>query len=266
MRSWLLIPLLALSFATHAATPASELEMSAAGKIVVGPDGRVVAHQMDGQLAPAVADLVGRNVESWRFEPILVDGVAREAETRMRLQIRADAAKDGTYRLSVHGVSFGEPTADRRNRPPKYPSGAMAMGVGARVLMIAKLDSKGLVTDVHAYQTSLDRATRSDAQAEQFRTMFERASAAAMRRWKFTPGELVGGEPIVGSVMVPIVFEIARNGRRRNASDWRAYASGPVSPAPWVTEDSLAGVDAGSLQDGESAALGSRFKLTNKAF
>lgn len=264
MRSWLLIPLFALSAASHATTPPTQADLSATGKIVVGPDGRVTSHEMDGKLAPAVAELVERNVASWRFAPILVDGVARAAETRMRLEIRADAGKDGSYRLSIQGASFGEPTANRNNRRPKYPPRAIPMGLGARVLMIAKLDSKGEVTDVHAYQTSLDHTTRTEEQARLFRTMFERASAAAVRHWKFTPGEVVGGQPILDSVMVPIVFEMRPRGG--SASGWRGYSAGPVTPAPWATDDSLAGVDTASLEDGQAAALGSRFKLINQAF
>jgi hypothetical protein len=264
MRSWLLTVLFALSFASHAATPPTLAALSATGKIVVGPDGRVTSHRMDGKLAPAVVELVDRNVALWRFEPILVDGVARAAETRMRLEIRAVAAKDGSYRLSIESASFGEPTANRNNRRPQYPPRAAAIGLGARVLMIAKLDAKGHVSDVHAYQTSLDHKARSEEQARLYRAMFERASAAAVRHWKFTPGELVGGQPILDSVMVPIVF--AMGPRHRNESGWLGYTAGPVTPAPWVTAESLARVDAGSLEDGETAALGSRFKLINPKF
>ena len=264
MRSLLLMLLSAFvlpAFATGTATPAAELDTSVTGQIVVGPDGRIVSHVVDGEPAPALKDLIDRNVATWRFEPILVDGVARKAQTRTRFAINAIPDATGNYTLSIKSVSFGEPKANPGNRPPRYPPRAVATRVGARVLVIAKLDARGRVADVHAYQTSLDRETGSEPLARQLREMFERASLAAIRKWSFTPGALVGGEEIEGSVLVPIDFQMAVPGQRRTASAWRAYIPGPISPAPWVTEESLAGIDPHALGNGESASLDSRFRL-----
>jgi hypothetical protein len=61
-------------------------------------------------------------------------------------------------------------------------------------------------------------------------------------------------------MMVPVSFQMYP-GSTASRNDWRAYLPGPISPAPWVTEDSLARVDPNELEDGEAAALESRFRL-----
>lgn len=261
MRSWSLLLLAAFALPAFAAPP-HELEMSTSGEIVIAADGRVVSHELDPGLAPVVKDLVDRNVRNWRFEPILVDGEARPARTRMQLALSAVPDDEGNYTLRLDNVWFGLSKPDPRNRPPQYPSEALSARVGARVMVVAKLDAQGHVVDVHPYQTSLDRPAR-EGLARRLRVLFERAGLAAVRGWKFAPGEMIHGEPIGGSVMVPIVFQAIGSERKSSASEWRAYVPGPISPAPWVTADSLAQIDPNRLEDGASAALESRFRLTS---
>jgi len=73
------IALLALSTASTvwAGKPAQTLEMIAEGEIQIGTDGKVSDYRLKSELAPLVADLVGRNVRKWRFEPILASRSSR---------------------------------------------------------------------------------------------------------------------------------------------------------------------------------------------
>ena len=194
---------------------------------------------------------------------IALDGTPFEVPGVPGLSLRALPNEEGNYTLRLENVWFGVTKPNPRNRPPAYPRSAISARVGARLMVVAKLDARGNVVDVHPYQTSLDRQTRGDGMARRLRGMFERAGLAAVKGWKFTPGEMINGEAIGGSVMVPIWFQITENGRKPSESEWRAYVPGPISPAPWVTEESLAQIDTNALGEGDSASLESRFRLTS---
>jgi hypothetical protein len=240
-----------------------ELEMSTVGEIVIGPDGSVTSHRLEAGLAPVVQALVDKNVKTWTFEPILSGGRAVSARTRMQLALSAVPDSDGNYVLKLENVWFGLPQARNLHRPPSYPNAAIKAGVGARVLVLARLDDEGNVTDVHPYQTSLDRRFGTEGRTERWRKQFERASLAAVKRWKFTPGESIGGQTLESSVLVPLSFRLYGDGSRPSLGDWRAYHPGPITPAPWLNPESLASVDADRLDEGDVGALDSRFKLTS---
>lgn len=257
--------LLAGTGASHvvAAEAMPELEMSTAGEIVIGPDGRVTSHQLEAGLAPVVQALVDKNVKTWTFEPILSEGRAVSARTRMQLALSAVPDRDGNYVLKLDNVWFGLPTARNLHEPPAYPPAAIKAGLGARVLVQARLDDEGNVVDVHPYQTSLDRIVGTEGRTERWRKQFERASLAAVKRWKFTPGESIGGQPLASIVLIPVSFQIYANSAGPSHSDWRAYHPGPITPAPWVNPESLAHLDADRLETGDVGALDSRFRLTS---
>jgi hypothetical protein len=246
-----------------AAEALPELEMSTAGEIVIGPDGRVTSHQLETGLAPVVQALVDKNVKTWTFEPILSEGRAVSARTRMQLALSALPDRDGNYILKLENVWFGLPKARNLHQPPAYPKAAIKAGIGARVLLQARLDDQGNVIDVHPYQTSLDRLVGTEGRSERWRKQFERASLAAVKRWKFTPGESIGGQPLESIVLVPLSFQIYGSSSGPSHSEWRAYHPGPITPAPWVNPESLAGLDADRLDTGDVGALDSRFRLTS---
>jgi hypothetical protein len=241
--------------------PLPELEMRSVGEIVIAPDGRVASHQLEAGLAPVVQALVDKNVKTWTFEPILSEGRAVSARTRMQLALSAVPDRDGNYILKLDHVWFGLPKARNLHRPPSYPKAAIKAGIGARVLVQARLDDKGQVIDVHPYQTSLDRIVGTEGRTERWRRQFERASLAAVKRWQFTPGESIGGVTLESSVLVPLLFQIYGDGSVPARPDWRAYHPGPITPAPWVDPDSLAGLDTDRLGTGDIGALDSRVRL-----
>jgi hypothetical protein len=267
MRSnpWLLVLLAALgSSASMAAdAPRAELELSVAGDLVIDPSGSVREYKLDSGLQPTVAALVEKNLATWRFEPVIVDGRAVVAKTRMNLTIHAMPQGNGDYVLKLQDAGFGGPTARGDVRPPRYPTKAIRSRLGARVLLSVRIDAQGNVVDVHPYQTSLSQHGR-EAVARRWRTLFEEASIAAVREWKYTPGESLDGRAVGSTVMVPIVFTVTEGPRSKALSaQWRAYAPGPVTPAPWVDADSLAAIDADTLDEGESASLDSKVRLAS---
>jgi hypothetical protein len=247
-----------------AATPAPMLEMNADGEVQIAVDGSVSDYRLRSALTPAVAALVDRNVRQWHFEPIIVDGNAVVAKTAVHIGLNAELidGKDN-YRLRVTAVQFGQPQRNAKTRAPRYPIQAVEVHLGAKVLLAVRLDETGRVIDAQAYQTSLDARPRSDSEAEFWRRLFERASVAAAKDWRYDMTETINGKPIGANAIVPIVFNVREVGTPEPApGHWKAYLPGPVRPAPWMTEQAIA--DSGDLSavgDGQALALDSRFHL-----
>lgn len=256
----LLLSLSLVASTAAAEKPVPEYELTATGKIEIGPDGAVHHVELDDGLPKAVKQLIDANVATWKFEPVRVDGRAVIASTRLTLEIDAHPTGKDEYRLEVGAVRFGTPQSRGKITPPRYPQDAIRAGVGARVLLQAKLDAQGNVVAAHAYQTSLSKDGKPKL-VERFRKRFEEVSLAAVKSWQYDVMELVDGEATGMTVMIPISFELTESPKRTAANQWQRYIPGPISPAPWVDAESIASADTDSLADGSAAALDSRFKL-----
>jgi len=244
----------------QAATPPSrEFTLSLGGDLVIDEQGAVKRYQLDDGLAPVLAGLVQRNVESWRFEPVVVDGRPVVARTRMRLALLARDRGDGDYVLKVESVGFGERKPRPGQAPPRYPKDALRAGVEARVILTLRVDAEGNVVDALPYQTSLSKKGHE----ARLRKLFEDVSLEAVRGWKYQPGEEVGGVPVAGVVLVPLEYTLAQGRTKqeleRSQKRWRSYLPGPVTPAPWADAQALAATGAGVTE--EAVALHSHFRL-----
>lgn len=246
----------------NAAGDEARYELSVSGSIDIGPDGSVIAHSIDKGLTPAVRSLIDRNIETWRFEPILQDGRPVIASTRVQMALSAVPDGKDTLQLRVDKVWFGAPKTVDNAQAPKYPPQALRDRFGARVVLALELDENGKVIAAHPYQTSLSRST-SEGRAAKFRKQFEKASIAAAMEWTFTPGESIDGQKLGSRAMVPISFVIGSR-MQGMIPVWRSFVPGPITPAPWADEAVLASVDTGNLADGEAAAIGSRFQLKTR--
>lgn len=256
----LLLGLMLTASLARADSSAPEYSLKATGSIEIGPDGAVRDIELDNGLPKAVRSLVEQSVPTWRFEPIQVDGRAVIARTRMTLNLDAFPLENELYRIQMSSAYFGTPEKRGNIFPPKYPLDAIRAGVGARVLLHAKLDAQGNVTDVHPYQTSLSKRGRARAE-KRFRERFEAVSINAVKQWKFDPAERVDGATTGSTVTIPIEFVITANNDRSITNRWLRFIPGPINPAPWVDADSVAAQSTDGLSDGTAAALDSRFKL-----
>lgn len=242
-------------------TVAPTYEIMASGDIEIGPDGRVHHYELDQSQPAPIEAALAKGIAQWRFAPVLVEGRPVIAVTSMRMQIEAEPAASGGYQLRVRNVWFGEPSRSERNRTlPSYPHAALQAGLGAKVVLVLKLDEHGKVTRMHVEQVSLDHRTRSERAAERWREVFADASMTAARRWTFDIGEIVNGEPVGTSVRVPVAFQIGHGGD----NNWETYLPGPRHPVPWVTDEVVAATEGMSLADGEVQSLSSRFQLTTE--
>jgi hypothetical protein len=241
----------------HAEKSAAFYELNAEGEVQIAPDGHVSDFRIRNELTAPVAALVSKNVLAWHFDPILVDGKAVVAKTAMHLQLHAepDAGKKDEFVVRIASIDFGTPTRSKDGTPPQYPRAAAGVRLGAKVVLSARLDENGKVIEAVPYQTSLGARTRNEKEADKWRRVFEKASIAAAKTWRYDLSETVGGRPIGNNVIIPIRYSI-RTSASASSNRWSGYVPGPVHLAPW------------SMPDDEKrvAELGDEARSTNSRF
>ncbi|HKE48679.1 MAG TPA: energy transducer TonB [Rhodanobacteraceae bacterium] len=251
-----------IASAQHSATPA--IELTAKGDIQIGPDGHVTDYQLKSQLSPAVAQLVDRTVRGWHFKPILVDGKPVNAKTAMSIRLHGAPKSGDSYLLTISSVDFGTLTRSKLV-PPKYPTDAARVGLGARVVLYLLIDADGKVVQAIPGQTSLDLRARSEHEAETWRERFEKVSVEAALQWQYDPSEFVDGKAAKARYAIaPIEFSIAPSERHGTPkSEWKTYLPGPVHPAPWdkAHPDGPPEQRFADLANGETASTNSNFQL-----
>ncbi|KAF1718862.1 energy transducer TonB [Pseudoxanthomonas wuyuanensis] len=234
-----------------------ELSIDVTGHIEIGPDGGLHAFELDKGLSPPIERLVEQSLRRWQFEPVAVDGRPVIARTRLRLTLSAEKVAEG-YQLKVEKAWFGEPTRTSKLAAPRYPVEAARANLGAKVILVLRLDADGNVVDAHPEQTSLSAVAKNERSAEQWRALFEKASLAAARSWKYGITEAVDGAPVAtSSVRVPVTFTIGSSPENR----WHGFIPGPRKPAPWAMEELAANPVSEDLRDGDAQPLDSRFRL-----
>lgn len=216
--------------------------MVVTGEIRVDERGQVISHQIDQvEKVPAgVVGLFGKAVPQWRFEPVVVDGVARPARSQMRVRVVARKLDNGDYAIAFQDAQFpgndhadGTFPASKKMVRPRYPEGALRNGASAAVFVVARIGPDGRVEDAVAEQVNLPFYA-SERVMESYRKVFGEAAVRAAKTSTFTPatvGENVGQSV---SVRVPYVFQF-EGGKLVDApyGQWASYVPGPYQPAPW---------------------------------
>lgn len=234
-----------------------EASLRVTGSITIATDGSVEAVELDapGKLPKGIAAFVGSSVAAWRFEPVLVDGQPRRAQTRMSALLVGKAIGEGQMQISIRGADFGDDQAvpetervvGRQLKPPGYPMAAADGGVQGTAYLLVKVERDGTVGDVSTEQVNL-RVVTTEAQMTQHRERFARAAMAAARKWTFAP-------PTAGKqaaqpywvVRVPVAFTFGgepRDGR------WEVYVPGPRARPAWAPDEDAPGFSPDALADG----------------
>jgi hypothetical protein len=231
-------------------------ELIADAELRIAADGTVAGYHLDGWLEQDLARALEKQVTSWRFEPAQVDGHPAEARTHVLVTLQPKQLAPGTAVWQITDVSVGEPAlARRRLLMPDYPLAALRAHLGARVVVVVRLNAAGKITAVHAEQTSLT-SPGNDTLAAQWREIFEDVTLRAAKGWKFRPVESVAGAPVGTTIRIPVVFVYYGDRAHR-------YYPGPIVPAPWLVP--AAGDDAArdALAEGEIEPLESRVRLSD---
>ena len=246
---------LLVSFGLHANGPGAvrktiESSMLVTGWAMIDPDGSVSRLEVDERekLPGGVAGLIDKAATRWKFEPVLVDGVARKARARMSLRIVARKLKADSYEVSIRSGYFGEEAMTPEERvargdsirplamkPPSYPRSALEMGARGTVYLVLKVGRDGAVQDVFAEQVNL-RIVGDERLMNRLRDVFAKSAMASAKSWRFQWPE--GGDYAAvesSSVRVPVDYEF-HGETQPQYGQWHTYVPGPVNSAPWDME------------------------------
>lgn len=242
-----------------------EASLRVTGSITIATDGSVEAVELDApeKLPKGIAAFVGSSVAAWRFEPVLVDGQPRRAQTRMSALLVGKSIGEGQMQVSIRGADFGDdqavPEAERivgrQMKPPGYPMAAADGGVQGTAYLLVKIERDGTVGDVSTEQVNL-RVVATEAQVNQHRERFARAAMAAARKWTFAPptaGEQAAQPYWV--VRVPVAFTFS--GEPRDGG-WEVYVPGPRARPAWAPDEDAPGFSPDALADGGVRLAGGR--------
>lgn len=178
-----------------------EASMLVTGAIIIEPEGAVEKLDIDqrDKLPEAVIGLVEKAAAGWKFEPILMDGVARRGKARMSLRVVANKLPNGDFQVALRGSHFGDEAISPEERqqrndsvrsiklqPPAYPGGAARLGAQGTVYLVVKVGRDGTVADVITEQVNLG-FVGDERLMQQARDAFSEASLVAARKWTFQP-------------------------------------------------------------------------------
>lgn len=242
--------------------PQATYQITVDGDLYIGTEGAVTDCKLrNDDLTPAIAALVDKQVRSWRFEPILVDGRAVKAKTSLKLVLTASPVAGG-YQLHVTGVGFGNPVRRSQGlKPPEYPMVARQVGIGADVTLVLTIDGDGHVAAADVESTSLSGKGPPRVMV-QWADLFERSAKVAARRWRFDMTETVDGKAVSTRVRVPVSFRI--DGMQ---GKWTAMVP-VVRPGHYLKHDDgndgMRLAATGGRASQEPQALDTRFRLKDK--
>ena len=260
--AWMLVGMAAFVQSAWAQGPGAvrkqvEASMRVTGMLTIRTDGSVAAVELDtpDRLPEGIPAFVSGVAASWRFEPVVIDGAAKQVRTKMSARLVAKSTGDGKMLVSVRGADFGDyeatPPEERVSsvvmKPPGYPMAAAQSGAQGTVYLLLKVDPDGSVSDVVAEQVNL-RMVASEAQMRQFRDRFARAAVGAAEKWTFKPpsrGEAASQPYWV--VRVPVDFNF---GGKRRYGQWEAYVPGPRERVSWSRDEDRPGFSLDTLADG----------------
>ncbi len=245
-----------------------ESSMLVTGTIDIGPDGGVRGFLLDKEekLPPQVIQIARQAVPEWRFEPVLINGVAAPIRARLSMRMVATQLADKGYRLAIGSAAFGQDALAPKDRkpdgrtlkademqPPTWP--LTAYGISGTVYVLLRVGRDGKVEDVASEQVNLT-VIGSEKTMRLGRKALEDATLRAARRWTFKPptvGEAAGLP--YWKARVPVVFEFD-NQRAARYGKWEAYVPGPRQPLPsWVEQQDVA-TSPDALVDGELHLVG----------
>lgn len=240
-----LAPLMAMAAGPGAVRKQIESSMLVEGTIEITAEGTVRSLGIERQekLPEDLVAFVQQQVALWTFEPVLVDGTATPARSRMALRLVARRLDDTRMTVGIRSASFNgeapEPGAavDAISmKPPRYPSQAVRSGVAGTVYLVLKIGREGRVEDVVVEQVNL-RVVASDKEMTRYRALLADATLKAAREWTFQApiiGELADDE--FWSVRVPTDYTFDRS-RGDGYGQWQAYVPGPRETVPWKTDE-----------------------------
>ncbi len=250
----------------------AQASMLVTGSIDVAPDGSVQSYAIDHaeKLPPVVVELLGKNVPTWRFEPVSVDGKPVLATAPMSLRIVARRSDDQHFSAGIVAAQFGQDhqlatdnISYKTRAQPHYPEMAVESRVSGTVYLLLRVGRQGQVEDAATEQVNLG-VYASEADMERFRNVLAKAALKASTQWTFnipTTGKHVTDDYWVARV--PVNFSLSpKGGPDPQYGEWQSYVPGPRQLVPWLEKSRLMAADADATPAGSITQLEQGLHLT----
>lgn len=212
--------------------------------------GAVEDYRITTQLPESIRAALDGTVRKWKFHPVMVDGVARRATTRMRVTLAANQEADGIH-VKVDNVVFPteqgdvtakvdgqpEPISGKKLRPPGYPVGLMQQGVSGAVLLAIRVGPDGRAAEVLAVQSMLYDVRGGPSALRVGIRMLEQSAVDAAKGWTFNvPATDKPRNADEQTVTVPVDYVMGK-AKVNPAGKWRTIVRIPKRTIGWMTPE-----------------------------
>jgi hypothetical protein len=252
----------------------AEASMLVTGTVELNADGSVHDYALDhkDKIPGPVADLIQRNVPSWKFQfSAAPTSLVKES---MSLRIVAKVADEKHTTLGIAGVQFedvkdqGDEYVHSLHRiSPNFPQLSLRDRIPGSVYLLVRVGRDGKVADIAAEQVNL-RKYIPQANMEVYRQDLAKAAISAVRKWTFSvPTSGKWAQSPYWFVRVPVNFFIPNEMLDVNSGaeygSWEIYIPGPRLNIPWVTDKRLLAEAADAAPDGSTHQLGASPQLAS---
>lgn len=226
----------------------SVVAMQVNGWVGFDTAGNVEEFRIETQLDDSLRAALDGAVRKWKFKPVLVDGVARHATTRMRVTLTAQQVVEGVQ-IKVDNVVFPsekgdqntrvdgqlEPITGGRLKPPSYPLSLMKQNVGGAVLLAIRVGPTGRAAEVLAVQSMLFDVRGSKNELRMGIQLLEQSAIATAKSWTFNvPASSRPRSADDLTVTVPVEYIMQDRGQVP-AGKWRTIVRMPKRPIGWLS-------------------------------
>lgn len=223
-----------------------ESTLLVSGKIVIAPDGAVKEYKLDDTraLGAPLEQFLDANIRRWRFEPVVLDGVAVTVKAPMRIRLVATPQEGGGMQVRIAATWFGSdddgrPATDLPRsdslKPPVYPREALMLNAQGIAYVIVQFGRDGKAQEAAVERVNL-RTLGTEQQMAMLRRQFAEAALRAARTWTFLP-PTTGKEAERDTWLVRVPVDFRTNLPQPKPWEWQSYIPDPeLHELPWARE------------------------------
>ncbi|BDU21043.1 hypothetical protein DYGSA30_25000 [Dyella sp. GSA-30] len=233
---------LAIPLAVAAANGKLEARLILSGHVTVDAKGNISSYTFDNpeKLPGGIDSLFRQTSQTWRFSPVVVDGVAQNVQARMKLTVVAQKI-DGNLQVHLDHATFsseksGSKNAGSKRVPPQYPDVAVRYRTAANTYVAAHVAADGHVTEAFTEQVNFKNDV-DPVNRDLLRKAFASASEQAVAQWTFDPP---ASKPTSAdgswTIEVPFDYNLNVNGQSTTPEHdgWQSYLVGAKASPPWL--------------------------------
>jgi TonB family protein len=147
---------------------------------------------------PQVRERLNLSIPNWKFSPGTANGKPAPTDTVLAVAVALLPQGGDAYRIRVEDARTGGRIV--KAVAPHYPLDAVRNYTSGMVVMHVSYDSDGNV-----------QSAELESGAPRISGALVKASAAAMKQWRFQP-ERVDGHGVAGTTIVPVCFGLSPSG------------------------------------------------------